>query len=82
MEDEIRDILNETGRLSVPADNLEPEADLFAAGLNSFATVNVMLALEDRFDIEFPDRLLRRESFRSIASLVRVVTEIKAGATA
>jgi acyl carrier protein len=82
MENDIRDILNEVGKLSEPADKLGNEADLFAAGLTSFATVNVMLAIEEQFDVEFPDRLLRRESFRSIAALTRVVAEIKSGAAA
>jgi acyl carrier protein len=28
-----------------------------------------MLALEDAFDVEFPDSLLRRDTFRSVASM-------------
>ena len=35
-------------------------ADLYAAGMTSHASVNVMLALEDAFDIEFPDELLTK----------------------
>ena len=82
MNSEIRDILREVGGLGSPVEQLADDADLFAAGLTSFATVNVMLAIEDRFDLEFPDRLLRRDSFRSIAALARVVGELQAGATA
>lgn len=82
MTDEIRNILCEVGQLATPVEQLADDADLFAAGLTSFATVNVMLAIEDRFDLEFPDKLLKRDSFRSIATLDRVVRELQAGATA
>jgi acyl carrier protein len=82
VEDEIRDILRDVGQLGVPVEKLEPDTDLFTSGLTSFATVNVMLAIEDRFDLEFPDRLLKRDSFRSIASLGRVITELRGGAPA
>ena len=33
--------------------------------MTSHATVNLMLALEDEFDLEFPDELLRRDSSRA-----------------
>lgn len=76
MDQAIREVLDDVAKLSVPAASLSPEADLFAAGLTSFATVNIMLAIEERFDIEFPDSLLRRDTFRSIASLRRVVESL------
>jgi acyl carrier protein len=37
--------------------------------MSSHASVNVMLALEDAFDVEFPDSLLRRGTFRSISAI-------------
>ena len=39
--------------------------------MSSHASVNVMLALEDAFDIEFPDRMLKRSVFESIAGIAR-----------
>jgi acyl carrier protein len=78
----VREILGEVGGLGTPADRLSDDADLFAAGLTSFATVNVMLAIEERFDLEFPDRLLRRDSFRSIAALAAVIEQLRAEAAA
>ena len=41
------------------------------AGMTSHASVNVMLALEDAFDVEFPDRMLKRSVFESIAAIAR-----------
>jgi acyl carrier protein len=77
---EIRRILNEVGRLPVDADDLDDRADLYLAGMNSHATVDVMLALEDAFDLEFPARMLNRGAFESIASIAAAVAELKAQA--
>jgi acyl carrier protein len=76
MQDEIREILAQSGRLAVPVESLEDEADLFAAGLDSLAIVNVLMSIEERFDIELPDELLSRRSFSSISTLKRVVTDL------
>ena len=47
--------------------------DLFSAGLDSLAVVNIMLAIEDMFEVEFRDDLLNRASFSSIAALENAV---------
>ena len=60
MDDIIRSIVRDHGRLARRVDALEPGTDLYRAGLTSHASVNVMLALEDDFDVEFPDDLLRK----------------------
>ena len=78
MQDPIRMILAESGRLAVPADALRDGDSLFDAGLSSMATVNVMLALEDRFGVEIPDRLLSRRSFESIAAIRAMLAELGA----
>lgn len=65
----IRSVLAKHGRLAVDARAPEPNADLYAAGMTSHATVDVMLALEGEFDVEFPDEFLKRSVFGSIASI-------------
>ena len=65
----IREILQAHARLAVDVATLSDDADLYQAGLTSHASVSLMLALEDRFDIEFPERMLRRGAFASIASI-------------
>jgi len=40
----------------------------------------VMLALEDHFDIEFPDRMLTRAVFESIASIEAALIELRSEA--
>ena len=78
MIEEIRAILKEHGRLSVDAATLTETADLYQAGLTSHASVNVMLALEGAFDVEFPDRMLKRGVFESLASIRAAITELTA----
>ena len=82
MNAELRRILQSFGGLAVPVDALDDEADLFAAGLSSLATVNVMLAIEQRFEIEIPDELLTRKTFQTIDSLGRTVCDLIGGVVA
>jgi acyl carrier protein len=77
MDDKIRDILGAHARLAAPAASLDENADLYAAGMSSQASVSVMLALEDAFDIEFPDRMLTRSVFGSIASIRSALVELQ-----
>lgn len=79
MTDEIRRILRENGRLSADVDALGSDADLYQAGMTSHASVNVMLALEDAFDVEFPDSMLKRSVFESIDAIASAVGELQAG---
>lgn len=73
----IRTILKEHGRLSKDAESLDPNADLYQAGMTSHASVNVMLALEGEFDVEFPDAMLKRNVFNSIASINAALSELQ-----
>lgn len=74
----IRNILKEHGRLNKDAVTLEDAADLYQAGMTSHASVNVMLALEGEFDVEFPDHMLKRSSFESVAAIHAAIDELLA----
>jgi acyl carrier protein len=76
MNDRIRRLLDEHGRLQVPAASLAETQDLYAAGLTSFAAVQLMLALEEKFDIEFPEHMLNRRSFSSVKSIAECLREL------
>jgi acyl carrier protein len=69
MESEIREVLAEHGQLPVDLSVLSDRADLYQLGLSSHSSVNVMLALEDKFGIEFPDTMLRKSTFQSVAAI-------------
>jgi acyl carrier protein len=75
--DEIRQIIEQHGRLPVDANGLPADADLYEAGMTSHASVNVMLALEDAFDVEFPDRMLKRSVFESITAIAAALAELQ-----
>ncbi len=74
---DIRQIVAKHGNLSTRVDELRDDSDLYLAGLTSLATVNVMLMLENHFDIEFPDSRLGRATFGSFAAIADAVAELK-----
>lgn len=60
-----------------------PETDLWAAGMSSLQSVNVMLAVETEFDVELPESLLVRTTFSSVARLSAAVrAQLSGGAGA
>ena len=69
-EQAVRRALADHGRLTVDAGDVASTADLYALGLTSHATVNVMLAVENDLDAEFPDHVLNRATFGSVESIV------------
>ncbi len=74
----IRSILKEHGRLTKDVDTLDAGADLYQAGMTSHASVNVMLALEGAFDVEFPDAMLKRSVFESVTAIGSAIDELTA----
>jgi acyl carrier protein len=78
MNETIRQAISGHARLPVDVRTLADNADLYQAGMTSHASVNVMLALEDAFDLEFPDRMLKRSVFESIAAIATALRELQA----
>ena len=76
IELKIRNVLRDHGRLNQDVERIDMHEDLYKSGMTSHASVNVMLALEGVFDIEFPDNFLKRSVFGSIDSIRRAVTEL------
>lgn len=79
-DEQIREILDKYGRLLVDSTQIQDRDDLYQLGLSSHASVNVMLAVEEAFDIEFPEHLLRRSTFRSLASIRAAVGDVSSAA--
>lgn len=73
---QIREIVAAHARLQVDVNTLDDDSDLYEAGLTSLSTVNLMLALEEHFDVEFLDRMLKRRTFQSIRTLSEAVGEL------
>ena len=77
MDEAIRTVLAEHGKLAVDASSIDEQTDLFASGMTSHASVNVMLALEDAFDIEFSEKMLKKSTFESIAAIRAGIVEMQ-----
>jgi acyl carrier protein len=77
MIDTVRKLIDTHGNLRAPTLILTPDADLYAIGLTPFAAIQVALALEVTFDVEFPARMLRLRSFASINSIVACLDELR-----
>lgn len=74
IEQRVREVLATSGR--VPVQGLGAGDDLYARGLTSHASVDLMLALEDAFEVEFPESLLRKQTFASVSSIVDALATI------
>jgi acyl carrier protein len=72
----IREILDVHGRLAVDVNALTDQTNLYEAGLTSHGSINLMLAIEERFDVEFPDRMMQRGSFATIAAICANVEQL------
>ncbi len=76
-QDRLREILKKSGKLSVDPAQLKDDSNLYEAGLTSLTTVNLMLAIEEAFHVEFQDDLLSRKTFQSIQSLCDALEDLK-----
>ena len=76
IDDTIRTVLAEFAKLAVDVSTLGDDDDIFDAGMTSHASVNVVLGLEEAFDIEFPQRMLVRRTFESVAAIRGAVMEL------
>lgn len=82
MIEKIRELIAAHAGLPGGAADLDDDTDLYRAGMKSFASVQLMLALEEAFDIEFPEELLNRATFRSAASIQAAVATLAPDALA
>jgi acyl carrier protein len=73
---EVRGIVSVHGRLPVDIATIGDDEDLFHKGMTSTASVSVMLALQAHFGFEFPDSMLRRSTFESVAAMQAAVSEL------
>lgn len=75
-EARVRQTLTDHARLPVDVATLQVYDDLFQAGMTSHASVNVMLALEEEFDLEFPEEMLQKSTFESIEAICTSVDSL------
>jgi acyl carrier protein len=75
----IRDLIATRKLVPVAIADISDDADLYELGMTSFASVQLMLALEEAFDVEFPEHMLNRKTFATIAAIDRSIAELTAG---
>ena len=73
LKDRIRNIVKDNVRIGVPFNSLDDATPLYQAGMTSYASVQLMLALENEFSLEFPDVMLSRDVFESIDSIANAI---------
>jgi acyl carrier protein len=49
------------------------DADLFGAGLDSMAIMQVILMVEEQFSVKIPDSMIKRETFSSARRIAMAV---------
>jgi acyl carrier protein len=76
MIDRLRALVADHAGLAVDMAGLAQDADLYRAGMSSFASVQLMLALEEAFDIEFPEAMLSPRTFSSLDAIQAAVTQL------
>lgn len=76
MRDRVRTIVGSLNLVPVPVDGLSDDDNLFDAGMTSFGSVQLMLAVEEEFDIEFPNSLLTRKTFATLGGLMSAVEQL------
>lgn len=76
MKDRVRQVIKDHAGLAADVNSLPDDADLYRAGMTSHASVNVMVALEDTFEVEFPDSMLKRSVFESVDSISTALEQI------
>lgn len=74
----VKEVLRRNAQLGTDITSLADDADLYEAGMSSRASVGVMLGLESEFGIEFPDSMLRRDVFASVAAISAAVQSLGA----
>jgi D-alanine--poly(phosphoribitol) ligase subunit 2 len=76
MRDRVRAIVGSMNLVPVPLDGLSDQDNLFDAGMTSFGSVQLMMAIEEEFDIEFPNSLLTRKTFATLDGLNSAVEQL------
>lgn len=75
----VRALVAANAGLGSAAADLADDQDLWEAGMDSLASVRVMIAVEEELDFEFPEEMLTRETFGSVAALAAAVLAVLRG---
>ena len=74
---DVIDLVERNTGIIVGTGTLTVDSDLYAAGMSSFASVDVMISVEEAFDIEFPQALIQRDTFATVRAIAQAVEQIR-----
>ena len=77
MKHRIQKIVKENAGLGQACESLDYSTDLYQAGMTSYASVTLMIALENEFEVEFPDGMLSRSVFESVDTIANAITSLQ-----
>ena len=77
MKDRIQKIIKQNAGLGAACESLDDSTDLYQAGMTSYASVALMIALENEFDVESPDGMLSRSVFESVDTIANAIESLQ-----
>jgi acyl carrier protein len=77
MKDRIRKIVTNNSGLGLKSESVDDGTNLYQSGMTSYASVVLMIALENEFDLEFPDGMLSRSVFESIDTIANAIESLQ-----
>jgi acyl carrier protein len=76
MKDRIRKVIKDHAGLGLELNQIQDSTDLYRAGMTSYSSVVLMIALENEFGLEFPDGLLNRDVFENVDSIAAAIDSV------
>jgi len=76
-KERIRKIVKDHAGLGLEFEKVDFSTDLYRAGMTSYASVVLMIALENEFELEFPDGMLSRRVFESIEAISNAIESLQ-----
>lgn len=76
-KERIQQIVRDHAGLGTACEEVGYSTDLYRAGMTSYASVVLMIALENEFALEFPDAMLSRNVFESIESIANAIESLQ-----
>ena len=77
MKERIQKIVKDNAGLGAGFEDVDYSTNLYRAGMTSYASVVLMIALENEFGLEFPDGMLSRSVFESIDSIANAIDSLQ-----
>jgi acyl carrier protein len=77
MKERIQKIVKDNAGLGAGFEGIDYSTNLYRAGMTSYASVVLMIALENEFGLEFPDGMLSRSVFESVDSIANAIESLQ-----